>query len=160
LGDRDDVGKKAPNEHSRSGISLTGFALVPVAVADEMHEWAGQEQQVRQGGQDVTGMRQEQIASQCRKEEANHKSRFRMKKTEGGVHGGFSSNGLAAVTLFWPVDGSQDPERNQINERHENQYRPERGKTDPAKDAADRVEHRCDHDNEEKPMDRSKDHRV
>jgi hypothetical protein len=105
-------------------------------------------------------MRQEQIAAQCRKEEANHKSRFRVKETESGIHGEFSSNGLAAVSLFWPVDESQDPERNQINERHEDQHRPERGKTDPAKDAADGVEYRRDHDNEKKPMDRSKDHRV
>lgn len=48
---------------SGSGISLIGFAVmrmsVTVAVADEMHEWAGQQQQIRQGGQDVTGMRPE-----------------------------------------------------------------------------------------------------
>jgi hypothetical protein len=46
---------------SRTGISLIGFAVMPVsvAVAYEMHEWASQEQQIRQGGQDVTGMRPE-----------------------------------------------------------------------------------------------------
>jgi hypothetical protein len=37
---------------------MIGFAVVlmPVTVAEEMHERAGQEQQIRQGGHDVTGM--------------------------------------------------------------------------------------------------------
>jgi hypothetical protein len=61
---------------------LVGFAvmLMSMTVAEEMHQWAGQKQQVRQRCQGVTGMRPEQIASQCRKKEANHESQFRMKK--------------------------------------------------------------------------------
>jgi len=78
---------------SRSEISLFGFAvmLMSMTVAEEMHHWTGQKQQVRQRCQGVTGMRPEQIASQCRKKEANHESQFRMKETEGGVHGAISN---------------------------------------------------------------------
>jgi hypothetical protein len=57
---------------------LIGFAvmLVSVTVVDEMHERAGQKKQVWQRGQGVTGMRPEQIASECCEKEANRKPNF------------------------------------------------------------------------------------
>src|SRR5450759_494868 len=90
---------------SRSGVALIGFAVMLVSVVDEMHERAGQKQQVWQRGQGVTRMRPEQIASECREKEGNRKPEFRMKKAENGVHHGFSCNRSATVLLFWPFAG-------------------------------------------------------
>src|SRR5450759_2672767 len=91
---------------SRSGVALIGFAVMLVSVVDEMHERAGQKQQVWQRGQGVTRMRPEQIASECREQEGNRKPEFRMKKAENGVHHGFSCNRSATVLLFWPFAGA------------------------------------------------------
>jgi hypothetical protein len=77
---------------SGSGAALIGFAVMLVSAVDEMHERAGQKKQVWQRGQGVTGMRPEQIASECRKKEANRQPQFRMEKAKSGVHRVFSCN--------------------------------------------------------------------
>jgi hypothetical protein len=62
--------------------------LVPVSMTEEMHQRASQKKQVRQRGQDVTGVGPQQICSERCEQEADQQSKLGAEEVQDGIHGG------------------------------------------------------------------------
>ena len=126
--------------------------LMAMSVTNKMHERTSQKHQKRQRGQNVARMGPKQIAAQGCEQQTNNKAKFRMKEAENSTHDRFSRVGLRAIFFVRPIDGCQNSKRNEVDEWHEGDQRPQWREAKSAEDAPYRIDDSHNHGDEEQPM--------